>query len=153
MDFGFLVASLCVGALVSFFGWMIRYDCTGVGKVVATIISTLATIVLVVSLAWMGLYGIASEQVEYELFLPVSTVDGAQYVQWNDPDTGIPRSINVNHKFSRSFTKDDVVKVTIFVTGPYNGVYQRPVPRIELINMGKPPAPPSDAYIFNPHPC
>jgi hypothetical protein len=101
---------------------------------------------IVVCLAGIGLYVMAEKQVEYKLFIPISTIDGAQYVQYDDPDSGCPVLINVNEMFSRKFLPGELIEVTVFSEGPYNGVYKRPNEHVRI-------ADPSEFHDPTPPPC
>ena len=108
----------------------------------ATIVASIASLVCATGLIGVCLYGIADDKVEYEMFLPVETIGNSQYVQYQDPATGDPVLYNVNYIFERKFDQHDRIKVTIYSAGPYNGVYGRPNPGIEVPNMDRPPEPP-----------
>jgi len=151
MDFGVLPIALFLSGLVALFAWMIRHDCRDSARVIATGIASTATLVAVLSLVGMSMYGLASEKVEYEMYLPIETIGNAQYVQYQCPDTGDPVLYNVNACFERQFDECDRIKVTIFSAGPYNGIYMRPDATVEVPNMDRPPAAPP-LYIIEPSP-
>lgn len=155
MELGIFVFGLFVGFLCTLVGWLGRADAKGFrcdDYVIRnwTIFASTATLALVCSIGGIGLYAVADEKVEYEMFLSVHTIGEAQYVQWNDPDTRMPHILNVNERFNKVFTPYDKIKVTVFSKGPYNGVYNRPDVYIELPNVDKPPAMPSDYYYVTP---
>ncbi len=137
MYFELCLPVMLFGCLGSVAAWLITDELKGNGSNNTWIARTLAIVATVVMLIGIGgsiLYGIADSKIEKELFVPVSTVDCVQYIQYDHPDQNIPIVINVNELFARTFSKDDKVKIIIYKDGPYNGMYCRPGEKISLLD-------------------
>jgi len=112
----------------------------------ARIISILSSIVAVIGLWCVVAYNIAEEKVEQMLFVSVSEIGNAQFITYEHPDKKQPVVINVNAYFSRHFiTGKDIIEVTIFSDGPYNGIYGRPKTKITV-----PPSWPTPPALLSP---
>lgn len=130
---------ICIGMLI--FGWFFLmvfggtmlscYSCMTRGeKQGAVICTSICLCVALIGSTGGVLYGVAAEQIEYKLLLSPHSVEGVQYIQWIDPDTHDPVIKNINEKFERQFHKRDLIEVIIYKEGPYNGIYNRPPPKI-----------------------
>jgi len=134
MTFGACVLMLLFGLFACLIALMIYTEAYyKITSVVSGIFSILFGVVAVVGLSGMCLWGCAENKVEAVHLIPVSEIDGVQYIQYQHPDYNAPTIINVNERFKRSFIAgDDVIEVTIYSKGPYNGIYERPRTKIAL---------------------
>lgn len=120
---------ILVGIGISVLCWLLTGDLKREDSNKTWIARTGAIIAMVVACIGITgaiLYGVADTKIETELTVPVNTIDGVQYIQYNHPDQTTPVVLNVNQFYARTFSDDDVFKVQICKDGPYNGMYRRP---------------------------
>lgn len=146
MTLGLLILAIAIGGvlgLITFIAWLDN-GCNGLFPLISIG-------AFVAGIVGCCLYGIAENQIETELYLRAEVLgDDTQYIQYDHPDHELPIVINVNKRFGRVMSEFDLVRVTIYSEGPYNGVYKRPGDKIELVDTPGPPAPPCDYYEGQP---
>jgi hypothetical protein len=139
MSIGFCVGGgIIMGALVMLVGVMIA-DLAS--EIAGAIVGIIGIAMVLVGLICCCAYGLAEEKIEKTLHVPVSTINNVQIIQYYSPITGIPIIINVNDTFDRSFCDGECIAVTVYIEGPYNGIYGRPSCSVDVCEdpMCQPP--------------
>ena len=131
MDLEICFLALVLGCIVYAMFALVLFNLEGLGSLIASAVSVCMVMFGVVG---MTLYGLAPEKIESQYIQGVAIIEGVQYIQYTDPDSHTPVILNVNEFFKRSFTLDDMIQVTIYSKGPYNGIYHRPKPKMEVLD-------------------